>query len=102
MPAPPRREADDGLLRRQSHAPERPPAGLSVPLTPSQARALRQQARASGSELTPSQERAVRQALQQRLLRRCRSGAAPREPSAALRADMQDKVLQEMLSVDFA
>ena len=102
----PHREAGAGrALRRQSHAPERAPAGVAEPLTPSQARALRQQG-ASGADLTPSQERAVRQAgLQHRRrpLPRCDTAAvAAHERSGALRAAMQDRVLQEMQAVDFA
>ena len=93
-------------LRRQSHAPERAPAGLAAPLTPSQARAMRQQAHATGTELTPQQERQMRQAALQHLrppLPHVDTAAvAGRERSAAQRAAVQDRVLQEMQSVDFA
>jgi hypothetical protein len=103
----PHREANAvRALRRQSHAPERAPAGVAEPLTPSQARTLRLQARASGADLTPSQERAVRHAFLQHPRRpppRCDIAAvAAHERSSAQRAAMQDRVLQEMQAVDFA
>jgi hypothetical protein len=112
MPAPAshpsREESAARALRRGSHAPERPPAeaaDAAGPLTPSQARALRQQARAAGL-LMPRQERAVRQAALQHSRGappRCDTAAtADPAPSVAQPAAAQDELLRHLVSVDFA